>query len=70
MAGRIICINLIINLIFYTLLGCVSESPYIYHNKEFDRSDPDFAKEIKDVLKVAVPEIYSIVKKSNNSSKK
>ena len=29
-----------------------------------------FAKEIKDVLKVAVPEIYSIVKKSNNSSKK
>ena len=29
-----------------------------------------FAKEIKDVLKVAVPNINSVVKKSNNSSKK
>ena len=29
-----------------------------------------FAKEIKDVLKVAVPKIYTSIKKSNNSQKK
>ena len=29
-----------------------------------------FAKEIKDVLKVAIPNIDSVAKKSNNSSKK
>ena len=30
------------------LAGCVGEAPYIYKVDEFDRNNPNFAKEIKD----------------------